>query len=94
MALPIIRAVLKNKKARQALTAGLGAVAGYFGVKKATKAKGPKPKKAVKRSMRWNKQLATTTEKKPTGARAEWYRKEKAAQKKSNLHSKPTKRSY
>tara|TARA_R100000231_G_scaffold116640_1_gene86922 strand:+ start:238 stop:528 length:291 start_codon:yes stop_codon:yes gene_type:complete len=57
MALPLIgsvgRLIMRNKKARQALTGLVGAGAGYLGYKKATTSTKPKTK-GVKRSMRFN----------------------------------------
>ena len=88
MAIPaMLRQLMKSKKFRTAVGGGLTALGGYF----ATRKEPTKAKPAVKRSMRFNKQVATTTEKKPTGAMAAYQKRMKAGQRKSNLQRKPRK---
>ena len=82
-----LRQLMRSKKFRTAVGAGLGALGGYFATRKGT----AKTKPAVKRSMRFNKQVTTTTEKKPTGAMAAYQKRMKAGQRKSNLQRKPRK---
>ena len=90
MAIPaVIARLMGSKKFRTAAAGGAATLAGYFGTKKAP----AKKKTAVKRSMRFNKQVATTTEKKATGKMAAFNKKMKAGQRKSNLQRKP-KRTY
>ena len=86
-----LRQLVKSKKFRAAAAGGLGALTGYFATRKeAPKAKA-KAKPAVKRSMRFNKQVSSTTEKKPTGAMAAYQKRMAAGQRKSNLSRKPRK---
>jgi len=90
MAIPaLIARLAASKNFRKAVAGGGAALATYF----ATKSKPAAKKKAVKRSMRFNKQVATTTEKKATGKMAAFNKKMKAGQRKSNLQRKP-KRTY
>jgi len=84
-----LRQLVKSKKFRAAAAGGLGALTGYFATKKA--APKAKAKPAVKRSMRFNKQVSSTTEKKPTGAMAAYQKRMAAGQRKSNLSRKPRK---
>jgi len=88
-----LRQLMKSKKFRTAVGGGLGALGTYFATRKeptkTTKPAVTKPE--VKRSMRFNKQVATTTEKKPTGAMAAYQKRMKAGQRKSNLQRKPRK---
>jgi hypothetical protein len=93
LALRAAASLAKNKKMREKLAksvaagAGLAGLGGYFATRKAP----TKAKPALKRSMRFNKQVATTTEKKPTGAMAAYQKRMKAGQRKSNLQRKPRK---
>tara|TARA_R100001369_G_scaffold1642_1_gene5563 strand:- start:322 stop:603 length:282 start_codon:yes stop_codon:yes gene_type:complete len=84
-----LRQLVKSKKFRAAAAGGLGALTGYFATKKAPAKAKAKP--AVKRSMRFNKQVSSTTEKKPTGAMAAYQKRMAAGQRKSNLSRKPRK---
>jgi|DEB0MinimDraft_10_1074344.scaffolds.fasta_scaffold128445_2 hypothetical protein len=94
LALRAAASLAKNKKMREKLAKSVGAgltglagLGGYFATRKAP----TKAKPALKRSMRFNKQVATTTEKKPTGAMAAYQKRMKAGQRKSNLQRKPRK---
>jgi hypothetical protein len=93
LALRAAASLAKNKKMREKLAksvavgGGLAGLGGYFATRKAP----TKAKPALKRSMRFNKQVATTTEKKPTGAMAAYQKRMKAGQRKSNLQRKPRK---
>tara|TARA_R110001592_G_scaffold106188_1_gene298214 strand:- start:362 stop:637 length:276 start_codon:yes stop_codon:yes gene_type:complete len=91
MAAPIIpmaiRQLMKSKKFRTAVGGGLGALGTYFATKKAP----AKAKPAVKRSMRFNKQVSSTTEKKATGAMGAYQKRMAAGQRKSSLSRKPRK---
>ena len=92
MAIPaVIARLMKSKKFRTAVGGGLGALGTYFATKKAPTKAPTKAKPAVKRSMRFNKQVSSTTEKKPTGAMAAYQKRMKAGQRKSNLQRKPRK---
>tara|TARA_R100001509_G_scaffold159660_1_gene126410 strand:+ start:901 stop:1206 length:306 start_codon:yes stop_codon:yes gene_type:complete len=77
------RLIMKNKKARQALAGMAGGALGFLGGRMA-KPKAPK-QKAVKRSMRFNKDLATTTEARATGKMAEFNRKMREGHKKRGI---------
>jgi len=87
----VIARLIGSKNFRKAVAGGAAAVGAYFATK--TKPKPVAKNKAIKRSMRWNKDVATTTEKKATGKMAAFNKKMKAGQRKSNLHRKP-KRTY
>ena len=88
MAVPaVIARLIGSKKFRNAVAGGAAAVAGYF----ATKPTNAKTKPAVKRSMRFNKDVKTTTEKKATGAMGAYQKRMAAGQRKSSLQRKPRK---
>ena len=77
----LLRQLMRSKKFRNAVAGGAAALTGYFATKKT-----PAPaKKAVKRSMRFNKDLATTTEAKATGKMAEFNRKMREGLKKRGI---------
>ena len=83
MAVPVLlRQLIKSKKFRSAVAGGAAGLAGYFATKKSP---APAKKKAVKRSMRFNKDLATTTEAKATGKMAEFNRKMREGLKKRGI---------
>ena len=79
----LLRQLMRSKKFRNAVAGGAAALTGYFATKK-TPAPAP-AKKAVKRSMRFNKDLATTTEAKATGKMAEFNRKMREGLKKRGI---------
>ena len=88
-----IRQLMKSKKFRTAVGGGLGALGTYFATKPAATKAPTKAtaKPAVKRSMRFNKQVATTTEKKATGKMAAFNKRMAAGQRKSVNQRKPRK---
>ena len=88
MAVPaVIARLIGSKKFRNAVAGGAAAVGTYFATKKAP----TKAKPAVKRSMRFNKQVSSTTEKKATGAMGAYQKRMAAGQRKSSLQRKPRK---
>ena len=88
MAVPaVIARLIGSKKFRNAIAGGAAAVGTYF----ATKPAATKAKPAVKRSMRFNKQVSSTTEKKATGAMGAYQKRMAAGQRKSSLSRKPRK---
>ena len=88
MAVPaVIARLIGSKKFRNAVAGGAAAVGTYFATKKAP----AKAKPAVKRSMRFNKQVSSTTEKKATGAMGAYQKRMAAGQRKSSLSRKPRK---
>ena len=85
MAVPaVIARLIGSKKFRNAVAGGAAAVAGYF----AAKPTNAKTKPAVKRSMRFNKDVKTTTEKKATGKQAAFNKRMKDGQRKSSTYRK------
>ena len=78
----LLRQLMRSKKFRNAVAGGAAALTGYFATKKSP---APAKKKAVKRSMRFNKDLATTTEAKATGKMAEFNRKMREGLKKRGI---------
>ena len=90
MAVPaVIARLIGSKKFRNAIAGGAAAVGTYFATKPAATKSKAKP--AVKRSMRFNKQVSSTTEKKATGAMGAYQKRMAAGQRKSSLQRKPRK---